>query len=138
MANDRTCERLQEAADLLQMLEEMMASGLIGRTSAAAGAKVTLRNAREAVVRTVIELKHEKTSDSAAPIKAGNTTLGAPSAEFSTEPGHSPAVADESVERLMTKRRELRASIEKVVERTPSAYFPKSFENNPAKEPGAS
>ncbi len=113
MANDRTVERLQEAADLLCMLEEMMACGLIGQTSAAAGAKVTLRNAREAIVRSTIELRQGKASDPFSSIQTGYTTLG----QSEADQGSSLDAGNEGA--AQSRRRDLRASIEKVVERTP-------------------
>jgi hypothetical protein len=137
MTTDKTIDRLQEAAHLLAMIEEMLASGMSSRPSVNSGMKITVRNAREAVIRSCVEVRREQVESKAAPIppapiaqapstNAALRTTTTSMIEVSasnesensrnSEPGKDTTGADVA-EQIALRRRDLRASLEKLIDR---------------------
>lgn len=156
--SEKTTNRLKEVADLLAMVEEIMGSPLSGKSSISAGMRITVRNARESVIRSCIEVHREATEQSipesritadnrleqnrleqiqseqsshdisqhhAQQIERNSHVLGQPSRslipEITTEVGPSERVGGTSMglsDRLLNRKRDLRASIERMVDRS--------------------
>jgi hypothetical protein len=111
MASDRTIERLQDAGDLLGMLEEIVATGEPSRL-ALAGMRVAIRSAREGIVRSYLELKQNQQSEVRP---SARQQQGAAMIEQEVIPA-APAHDEQDSHRMLV-RRDLRASVEKTVDR---------------------
>ena len=115
MTNERTTERLREAANVLAMIEEVIGAGLASRTTNA-GIRVSLRNAREAIIRSCLEIKQSSTSSS---VIAGREAIATHLAEpvRAITPDMEEA-GDTEAERIAMRRHDLRSNIERIVDRS--------------------
>lgn len=148
MVANRTVTRLQEAADLLALVEDALTSHITSnssaRTSVNSGLKITVRAAREAVLRSFVELRRESKAanhealDSQDQPTPSLPPLAPSSLEAQRSPpkeGNSAAFAIElervykadlprdageerepAHERLLNRKRDLKASIDRMVQ----------------------
>ena len=109
MVSDRTVKRLEEAGDLLGMIEEIFNNGAPSRVGLA-GVRVTLRNAREAILRSCLEIKQDETA-------ATQGHEEPPASPPAAAPQHGLDGYTGEEGRILMRRRDLRSSIERLVER---------------------
>jgi hypothetical protein len=129
--SEKTTNRLKEVADLLAMVEEIMGSPLSGKSSISAGMKITVRNARESVIRSCIEVHREATEKGSSDPITHLSEQSEPAAQVAPQPlrGLMPEITKDGEmlqkdagdpmgfsDRLLNRKRDLRASIERMVD----------------------